>query len=149
MIAPLGGFPRDLSPLPQLAGVFFCQHLSNRPRRRMARPKAPQRVRTLAQGEAPVQRYDCMGYHLSASSFANLRRFGPVATSMTEVPTFRPQMHKSGRWSVLVTTGHGPDSHVGNFATEKEAQVWILVKSKGWPHPAVRSLMADGTTGSL
>jgi hypothetical protein len=36
---------------------------------------------------------------------------------------------------VAITTGHGPDSHVGDFATKEEAQRWISTKSKDWPHP--------------
>jgi hypothetical protein len=54
---------------------------------------------------------------------------------MTERPKFRSEMTKSGRWFVSVITGYGPDSHVGDFATEKEAQHWISTKSKDWPHP--------------
>ena len=54
---------------------------------------------------------------------------------MAEKPTFRPQMLKSGRWFVCVVTRCGPDSHIGDFATEKEAQHWISTKSKTWPHP--------------
>jgi hypothetical protein len=55
---------------------------------------------------------------------------------MTERPKFSPQVGKSGRWFVAVVTGHGPDSHVGDFETEKEAQHWISTRSKDWPHPA-------------
>jgi hypothetical protein len=55
---------------------------------------------------------------------------------MTEKPTFHPKMNKSGSWFVSVTTGYGPDSHVGDFPTEEDAQEWILIKSKDWPHPA-------------
>jgi hypothetical protein len=40
---------------------------------------------------------------------------------------------KSGRWFVSVITGHGPDSHIGDFETEAEAKNWILTKSKYWP----------------
>jgi len=54
---------------------------------------------------------------------------------MTEKPAFHPEMSKSGRWFVAVITGCGPDSHVGDFETEKEAQRWISTKSKDWPHP--------------
>jgi hypothetical protein len=48
-------------------------------------------------------------------------------------PTFRPQTLESGRWFVSVVTGNGPDSHVGDFATEAEALDWILEKAKYWP----------------
>jgi hypothetical protein len=48
-------------------------------------------------------------------------------------PSFQPQMLKSGRWFVAVKTGIGPDSHIGDFATEAEAKDWILTKSKYWP----------------
>jgi hypothetical protein len=57
----------------------------------------------------------------------------------TEVPQFSPKMLKSGRWFVCVVTGNGPDSHIGDFATEEEAKHWITTKSKGWPHPAEKS----------
>jgi hypothetical protein len=56
---------------------------------------------------------------------------------MNEKPTFRPQMSKSGRWFVAVTTGYGPDSHIGDYATEEEAQNWISTKSKDWPSKPV------------
>jgi hypothetical protein len=55
--------------------------------------------------------------------------------AMTKKPEFRPEMTKSGRWFVAITTGYGPDSHVGDFATKEEAQHWISTKSKDWPHP--------------
>ena len=42
-------------------------------------------------------------------------------------------MNKDGRWSVRVITGCGPDSHIGDFATEEEADNWIAAKSKDWP----------------
>jgi hypothetical protein len=42
-------------------------------------------------------------------------------------------MIESGRWFVSVTTGNGPDSHIGDFETEAEAKNWILTKSKYWP----------------
>jgi hypothetical protein len=48
-------------------------------------------------------------------------------------PEFRPKMNKSGRWFVAVKTGYGPESHIGDFTTEKEAQHWISTKSKYWP----------------
>jgi hypothetical protein len=49
------------------------------------------------------------------------------------VPRFEPQMTKSGRWFVSVKTGNGPDSHIGDFATEAEAENWISTKAKYWP----------------
>jgi hypothetical protein len=55
--------------------------------------------------------------------------------SMTEKPKFRAEMNRSGRWFVAITTGYGPDSHVGDFETEEEAQRWISTRSKDWPHP--------------
>ena len=38
-----------------------------------------------------------------------------------------------GRWTVRVITGYGPESHVGDFSTEAEADKWIATKSKDWP----------------
>jgi hypothetical protein len=55
---------------------------------------------------------------------------------MSEKPRFHTKMVKDGRWTVAVTTGNGPPSHVGDFATEEEAQRWISTKSKDWPHPS-------------
>jgi hypothetical protein len=52
---------------------------------------------------------------------------------MSEKPKFRTKMIKDGRWTVAVTAGYGPASHVGDFATEEEAQRWISTKSKDWP----------------
>jgi hypothetical protein len=52
---------------------------------------------------------------------------------MDSFPQFQAKMTKEGRWFVSVTTGHGPDSHIGDFATEEEAKNWILAKSKYWP----------------
>jgi hypothetical protein len=49
---------------------------------------------------------------------------------MTETPTFHPKINKSGSWFVAVTTGFGPESHIGDFPTEEKAQQWILTKSK-------------------
>jgi hypothetical protein len=45
---------------------------------------------------------------------------------------FEP-IKKSGRWFVSVKTGNGPNSHIGDFATEAEAENWILTQSKYWP----------------
>ncbi len=44
---------------------------------------------------------------------------------MSEKPKFHSKMIKDGRWAVAVSTGYGPVSHVGNFATEEEANRWI------------------------
>jgi hypothetical protein len=55
---------------------------------------------------------------------------------MSEIPKFHSKMIKGGRWAVAITTGHGPASYVGNFATEAEAQDWISANSKDWPQPA-------------
>ena len=46
---------------------------------------------------------------------------------------FAPEMSRGGRWFVAVKTGNGPDSHIGDFETEAEAQDWISIKSKYWP----------------
>jgi hypothetical protein len=54
---------------------------------------------------------------------------------MSEKPKFHSMMIKDGRWTVAVRTGYGPVSHVGNFATEEEANRWIATESKNWPHP--------------
>ena len=48
-------------------------------------------------------------------------------------PTFKPQMVRGGRRFIAVVTGYGPDSHIGDFATEEEAKDWIMTKSKYWP----------------
>ncbi len=53
--------------------------------------------------------------------------------SMDLFPRFEAKVMTSGRWFVSVITGHGPDSHVGDFATDVEAKNWILTKSKYWP----------------
>ena len=63
-------------------------------------------------------------------------RFGAHSREMSEIPKFHSKMIKGGRWAVAITTGHGPVSYVGNFATEAEAQDWISTNSKDWPHPA-------------
>jgi hypothetical protein len=62
-------------------------------------------------------------------------RFRAHILRMIEPPTFHPKMNKTGSWFVAVTTGYGPESHIGDFPTEKEAQRWISTKSKDWPHP--------------
>jgi hypothetical protein len=51
----------------------------------------------------------------------------------TEKPKFHSKMIKNGRWAVRVITGNGPDSQIGDFATEREADKWIAAKSKDWP----------------
>jgi hypothetical protein len=57
-----------------------------------------------------------------------------IAAMPKSVPHFAPAMiKKSGRWIVMVKTGNGPDSHIGDFETEEEAKNWILTKSKYWP----------------
>jgi hypothetical protein len=54
---------------------------------------------------------------------------------MSEKLKFHSKMIKDGRWSVAVNTGNGAISHVGNFATEEEANRWIATESKNWPNP--------------
>jgi hypothetical protein len=63
-------------------------------------------------------------------------RFGAHSREMSEIPKFHSKMIKGGRWAVAITTGHGPVSYVGNFATEAEAQDWISTNAKDWPQPA-------------
>jgi hypothetical protein len=58
---------------------------------------------------------------------------------MTEKPEFHPKIRKTGSWTVVVSTGNGPDSHVGDFDTEEEAVRWIAANSKNWPTPADKS----------
>ena len=48
-------------------------------------------------------------------------------------PQFEPAMGTSGRWFVSVQTGQGPNSHIGDFETESEAERWIATKAKYWP----------------
>ena len=55
---------------------------------------------------------------------------------MSEKPKFHSKMIKDGRWTVAVSTGYGPVSRVGNFATEEEANRWIATDSKNWTQPA-------------
>jgi hypothetical protein len=55
---------------------------------------------------------------------------------MSEKPKFHSKMIKNGRWTVAVTVGYGPTSHVGDFATEEEANRWIATDSKNWSQPA-------------
>jgi hypothetical protein len=63
-------------------------------------------------------------------------RSGAHSREMSEIPKFYSKMIKGGRWAVAITTGHGPVSFVGNFATEAEAQDWISTNAKDWPQPA-------------
>ncbi|MCP1765011.1 hypothetical protein M2202_006180 [Bradyrhizobium japonicum] len=60
-------------------------------------------------------------------------RTDEVARDLEAFPYFEPQMTKSGRWFVSVKTGNGPDSNIGDFATEDEANDWISTRSKYWP----------------
>jgi hypothetical protein len=55
---------------------------------------------------------------------------------MKEKLKFHSKMVKDGRWTVAVSTGYAPISHVGNFATEEEADRWISTNSKNWSEPA-------------
>jgi hypothetical protein len=48
-------------------------------------------------------------------------------------PEFQPKLNSSGTWFVAITTGNGPESHIGDFLTEEEARRWIVTKSKYWP----------------
>ena len=59
-------------------------------------------------------------------------RFRAHIFEMTK-PEFHPKLNSSGTWFVAVATGHGPESHIGDFLTEEEAQRWIVTKSKYWP----------------
>lgn len=49
------------------------------------------------------------------------------------IPRFEARVMTGGRWFVSVITGHGPDSHVGDFATVEGAKNLILTKAKYWP----------------
>jgi hypothetical protein len=53
--------------------------------------------------------------------------------AMNKTPQFEARTMRSGRWFVSVTTGYGPDSHIGDFTTEEAAKNWILTKSQYWP----------------
>jgi hypothetical protein len=59
-------------------------------------------------------------------------RFRAHIFGMTK-PEFYPKMNSSGTWFVAVATGHRPESRIGDFLTEEEAQLWISTKSKDWP----------------
>ncbi|MCK1727315.1 hypothetical protein [Bradyrhizobium sp. 142] len=56
-----------------------------------------------------------------------------IGVMMQKLTQFRPEATKRGRWFVAITTGNGPDSHVGDFATEADAELWISTKAKYWP----------------
>jgi hypothetical protein len=56
-----------------------------------------------------------------------------IQSGLEIIPQFDAKMTKSGRWFVSVITGHGPDSHIGDFETEEAAKNWILTKSEYWP----------------
>lgn len=49
-----------------------------------------------------------------------------------EFPNFKPEL-KGNRWFVAVSTGCGPNSHIGDFDPEAEAREWIRTKSSDWP----------------
>ena len=51
---------------------------------------------------------------------------------MPDKSKFYPKTTKEGRWTVRIITDRGPDSHIGDFGTEEEAQRWISTKSKDW-----------------
>jgi len=51
---------------------------------------------------------------------------------MPDKTKFYAKTTPGGRWTVRILTGCGPDSHVGDFETEEEAQRWISTKSKDW-----------------
>ena len=57
-----------------------------------------------------------------------------ILSGMTpKTPHFQPEKTKDGRWFVAVKTGNGPDSHIGDFDTEADAERWIATKAKYWP----------------
>jgi hypothetical protein len=64
-------------------------------------------------GGARLHRLDC--------ALAPLQ-YCAMPKPLPPLPVFQPQMLKNGRWFVAVKTGHGPDSHVGDFDTEEQAQ---------------------------
>lgn len=59
------------------------------------------------------------------NDLAECRRAGLKRAMAKLYPQFEAQMISSGRWFVCVKTGNGPDSHIGDFATEAEARDWI------------------------
>jgi hypothetical protein len=56
-----------------------------------------------------------------------------IQSMLKSPPQFEPEITKSGRWFVAVKTGNGPDSHIGDFETKADAEVWISTQSKYWP----------------
>jgi hypothetical protein len=64
---------------------------------------------------------------------------------MPDRSKFYPKTTKGDRWTVRIFTGRGPDSHVGDFATEEEAKHLISTKSKAWED----AHSADNQAGSL
>jgi len=57
-----------------------------------------------------------------------------IFSGMTiKTPHFQPEKTKDGRWFVAVKTGNGPDSHIGDFDTQADAERWIATKAKYWP----------------
>jgi hypothetical protein len=58
---------------------------------------------------------------------------------MIKKPEFRPKRRKVGSWTVVISTGNGPDSHVGDFDAEEVAVRWIAANSKNWPTRADKS----------
>jgi hypothetical protein len=79
--------------------------------------------------KAVVGQFDC-----GSRNGAGMLTYALHIRGMTKpVPSFQPEMTKSGRWFVAVKTGNGPDSHIGDFDTEAEAKDWISTKSKYWP----------------
>lgn len=63
-----------------------------------------------------------------------------IAGMQKTFPQFKPEMIPSGRWFVAVKTGNGPDSHIGDFENEAEAENWISTKAKYWPDESKSTL---------
>src|SRR5262245_6841985 len=72
-----------------------------------------------------------------------------MASMNKTLPQFVPQLTKGGRWFVAVTTGNGPDSHIGDFETEAQARAWITSKSKYWPGKATEAAPTEAAHQSL
>lgn len=51
---------------------------------------------------------------------------------MNEKTKFHTKMTKNGRWTVAIMDAPGPQTHIGDFATEEEAQRWITKDSAAW-----------------
>jgi hypothetical protein len=48
-------------------------------------------------------------------------------------PTLIPRELQDGsEWYVLVTWPDGRSEHVGEFASEPDAKIWIITKSAAW-----------------